>query len=367
MKNSFGQSINVTLFGESHGEAIGCVISGLAPGIRIDSDYISQKLDLRKPYGSISTPRRETDEFEIVSGVFNSRTTGTPLTILIKNTDTKSTDYSSLLDTPRPGHADYTASCKYHNFQDYRGGGHFSGRITAPLVAAGAIITKALEQKNIRIGTHISSLHGINDRSFENTDEDISLLATKKFASLSSDAEKLMISEIEKASSEGDSVGGVLESVVLGIPAGVGEPWFDSMESVISHIIFSVPGVKGVEFGQGFALTEMKGSRANDSFHFENGVVSTKTNNNGGINGGITNGMPITVRTAIKPTPSIYKQQQTVNLKSKTDTTLQIQGRHDPAIIHRARVVIDSCLAIAVADMLAQRYGTDYFTDKDNL
>lgn len=363
MKDTFGQSVSITLFGESHGSKIGCVLSGLAPGIKIDTDHIRQKLSLRQPGGTISTKRREPDAFEIVSGVFEGHTTGTPIAILIPNTDTQSKDYASLLDTPRPGHADYTAQCKYHGYQDYRGGGHFSGRVTAPIVAAGAILQQALEQKGIQIGTHIARLHGIPDRNFADLAEDIASLSEKQFPVLSDKAGQQMLTEIEQAAREGDSVGGVLESAVIGIPAGVGEPWFDSMESVIAHILFSVPAVKGVEFGGGFALSEQYGSQANDSFAYENGKVVTKTNQNGGINGGITNGMPLIVRTAIKPTPSIYKEQETVSLKDGCNTTLQIQGRHDPAIVHRARAVVDACLAIAVADLLAQRYGTDYLKD----
>ncbi len=360
MKNTFGQSISVTLFGESHGEAIGCVIDGAAPGIRIDLEYINKMLDRRRPYGKVGTARREADEPRIVSGVFNGYTTGTPITVLIENKDTKSKDYSALADTPRPGHADYTAAEKYHGFADFRGGGHFSGRITAALVCAGAILSSALEDKGIKIGTHIARLHGIEDRGFEGLEADIDMLSDKLFPALSPEKELEMLREIELAASSGDSVGGVLESVILGVPAGVGEPWFDSMESVISHLLFSIPAVKGVEFGDGFAMAELYGSAANDQFTYKNGKVVTDTNRNGGINGGITNGMPITVRTAVKPTPSIFKEQNTVSLKNKENTRLTLSGRHDPAIVHRARAVVDAVLAIAVADMLTVRYGTDF-------
>lgn len=360
MKNTFGQNVSVTLFGESHGEEIGIVIDGLCPGIEIDEEYIAQKLSLRRPKGRISTARKEKDPFRIVSGVYEGGTTGTPICILIPNGDTKSKDYSSLENLARPGHADYSAQCKYHGFQDKRGGGHFSGRITAPLVAAGAIALKALEDKGIYIGTHIKECHGIKDRGFEDIQSDIKELSNMDFPVLCRESSEKMQSEILLAAREGDSVGGILETAVLGIPAGVGEPWFDSVESTLSHILFSIPGIKGVEFGIGFDFAKKRGSEANDAFKMENGKVVTLTNNNGGINGGITNGMPILFSCAVKPTPSIYKQQETVDYINKEDATLNLSGRHDPAIIHRARIVIDSAVALALCDMLSQRYGTDW-------
>ena len=256
MKNSFGNSIIVTLFGESHGEYIGAIVDGLAPGIKIDRDYINAKLSLRRPNGSIATSRVENDEYRIVSGEFNGYTTGTPLCMLIPNTNQHSKDYGEHLDIPRPSHADYAAECKYHGFEDHRGGGHFSGRITAALVGVGAIIQSALESKGIKIGSHITELHGAFDRGFEEIEKDIDLLASKPFPTLTSEAEERMVKEIEKARSLGDSVGGILESAVIGIPAGVGEPWFDSMESMLSHALFSIPAVKGVEFGLGFAFAD---------------------------------------------------------------------------------------------------------------
>ena len=364
MKNTFGSAIGITLFGESHGEAIGVVIDGLAPGIEIDREEISRMLTLRRPSGSISTSRVEGDEYRIISGAMAGYTTGAPLTVIIPNENVSSKDYSKIKDTPRPSHADYAAHCKYHGYEDYRGGGHFSGRITAPLVVAGAILTSALAKKGVHIGTHISALHGICDRGFQNICEDIAMLRKKSFPTLSDDAEAKMREEILYARGQGDSVGGVLESAIIGLPAGVGEPWFDSVESVISHLLFSVGGVKGVEFGDGFGLAELYGSEANDPFCIEDGRIKTKTNRAGGINGGITNGMPVTVRCAVKPTPSIYKEQNTVNLADMTEESLLIDGRHDPAIIHRARVVIDAVLAIAVADLLTVRYGTDYLSEK---
>ena len=359
MKNTYGHSVSVTILGESHGPEIGAVIDGIAPGIKVNVEYIKNCLELRRPFGKISTTRCEDDNFRIVSGVFNGYTTGTPLTILIPNVDTRSKDYSKLLDTPRPSHADYTATCKYHGYQDYRGGGHFSGRVTAALVAAGALIRAALEVKGIKIATHISSLHGISDRAIEG-DSDIEILQKKRFAVLDDAAEASMIECIEAAANDGDSVGGVLETIITGVPAGVGEPFFDSMESALSHILFSIPGIKGVEFGAGFGITDMLGSEANAPFVVIDNKVCTSNNNDGGINGGITNGMPILFRCAVRPTPSIYKEQSTVRISEMKEENLTIEGRHDPAIIHRVRAVVDAAAAIAVADMLAVRYGTDY-------
>lgn len=362
MKNTFGQSVSFTLFGESHGEDIGIIIDGLAPGIKVDNDYIRLQLDRRRPSGRISTSRSEADNFRIVSGVFNNRTTGTPICILIPNTNKKSGDYSKLAVLPRPGHADYTAMCKYHGFQDYRGGGHFSGRLTAPLVAAGTIARMALAEKGIYIGTHIKTLAGKSDRSFdtENIRSDIDSLAKSKFPVLDEKSGAEMRAEAEKAASEGDSVGGILETTVIGMPAGVGEPWFDSVESILSHALFSIPAVKGVEFGDGFALADMKGSTANDCFTTDGKSIATKTNHNGGINGGITNGMPLLFRLAIKPTPSIFKEQDTVDLNTMENTRLQIEGRHDPTIVHRAAPVVDAVTAMILCDLLAGRFGTDY-------
>ena len=360
MKNTFGQSVSVTVFGESHGEAIGAIIDGLAPGIRVDTDNIEKKLSLRRPSGKISTSRCEGDEFSIISGVFNGYTTGTPICILIPNKSTKSSDYDTLLDKPRPGHADYTAACKYHGFQDPRGGGHFSGRITAPIVAAAALIEPALKEKGIFVATHISSLCGIADDSFGDYLKDAEALADKSFPTISDECGRKMREAIEAIASEGDSVGGILESVIYGLPGGLGEPYFDSLESTISHAVFSVPGVKGIEFGLGFGFANLKGSEANDPIRTDGKKIYTKTNNNGGINGGISNGMPITLRTAIKPTPSVFKEQDTVSLSKMQNERLTISGRHDPAIIHRARAVIDATLILAVADALAVRYGTDF-------
>lgn len=364
MKNVYGNSISVTLFGESHGEQIGAVIDGLAPGIEVDMEFIHKQLELRKPQGKISTKRVEADEPHIVSGVFEGKTTGTPLCILFENQNTKSKDYSKTKDLMRPGHADFTAIEKYHGFADYRGGGHFSGRITTPIVAAGAILIQALQKKGIYIGSHIQKCGPIEDKKFTDYETEIAKVNELVFPVLDEDAAKNIYAYMVQAAEEGDSVGGILETVVTGVPSGVGEPWFDTMESMLAHALFSVPAVKGVEFGEGFRFADMKGSEANDAFEMKDGKVVTKTNHNGGINGGITNGMPIRFQTVVKPTPSIYKKQETVNMATMENEVMQIQGRHDPAIIPRARVVVDSMTAIVLADMLAMRYGTDWLYEE---
>ena len=361
MKNTFGNALSVTLFGESHGAEIGAVIDGLAPGIRIDTDYIKKQMNKRRAYGKISTGRQEEDAVEIVSGVFDGFTTGTPLTLIIKNQNTRSGDYQR--SAARPSHADYTGYCKYHGFEDYRGGGHFSGRLTAPLVAAGAIVSYALKNKGIFIGTHIKKCAGISDRNFENLAEDLENIDDKIFAVLDDKSAEKMKEKIEKIAEQKDSVGGILETAITGLPAGVGEPWFDSFESMISHGIFSIPAVKAIEFGAGFSLADMLGSEANDPLKYDGENVVSLTNNNAGINGGITNGMPVIFRTVIKPTPSIFKEQQTVDFINKTDTVLELKGRHDPCIVHRAAVVQSSVAALAAADLLIQRFGTDYLRE----
>ena len=360
MKNTIGNNLSVTLFGESHGEAIGCVIDGLSPGITVDEEFIASQMEKRKGINSISTPRREEDKVKILSGVFEGKTTGTPVCMMIENGNTNSKDYSSTRFLARPGHADYTAECKYHGYQDFRGGGHFSGRITAPLVAAGAIAVSALRKKGIYIGTHISRCGDIADRDFANISEDIYILDTLDMPVLCEEKRGSMLSLIESVREQGDSIGGILSTVVTGMPEGVGEPWFDTVEGMLSHALFSIPAVKGIEFGKGFGFSDIKGSKANDPFAVKDGKTVTLTNNNGGVNGGITNGMPITFNLAIKPTPSIYKKQNTVDMKTGKEAELEIKGRHDPAIIHRARVVVDSVTALVLCDLLVTRFGTDY-------
>ena len=360
MKNTFGSSISITLFGESHGPYIGAVLDGLAPGIPVDEETIRRDLALRRPQNALSTARQEQDPFQIVSGIMDGKTTGTALCILIPNSDTHSRDYAPTRAKARPGHADYTAYCKYHGFEDYRGGGHFSGRITAAVVAVGSIVRSALEARGVVIGSHICRCHGVQDRAFADLDEDIRALRFASFPVLDSQVWEEMQQTILQARENLDSVGGVLETAVVGMPAGVGEPWFDSIESVLSHALFGIPGVKGVEFGLGFGFADKTGSEANDPFAMIDGRVATTTNNNGGVNGGITNGMPLLFRCAVKPTPSIASPQKTVDFFENTDAVIEIKGRHDPAIIHRARVVVDSITALVLADLLAQRYGTDW-------
>ncbi|MBR0087714.1 MAG: chorismate synthase [Lachnospiraceae bacterium] len=359
-------------------------MDGLTPGITVDEDRIGYMLKKRRPYGSISTGRVEQDPYEIVSGVFQGKTTGTPLCFLIPNQQQDSTVYEENRGPARPGHADYTAFMKYHGFEDFRGGGHFSGRLTAALTAAGALVMSALEEKGIYIGTHIKKLGQVEDRNFqevciheeenaqqtpEKTDifealkEDIAYLYSQRFPVLDKKKAALMQEEILKAKEALDSVGGILETAVCGLPAGLGEPWFDTAEGVLSQALFSIPGVKGVEFGDAFALSSGYGSEYNDRFVQINGQTLTKTNRNGGVNGGIMNGMPVVFRTAVKPTPTIGKAQETVDFIKEENTVISGKGRHDPAIIHRAAVVQDAVTALVIYDMMAVRYGTDWAGD----
>lgn len=355
MKNNFGTNISMTIFGESHGPCIGITLDGLPAGFKINLERIKEDMEKRKAKGSISTQRHEDDEVEIVSGFFNGYTTGTALTILIQNKNTQSKDYSDIQYRLRPGHADFSAYEKYHGFQDYRGGGHFSGRLTAPIVAAGSICRQILETKNILIGSHIEQLYALHDAPFSNNIDElkkqIQTLNKKEFATLDEQVAQNMEQAILEAKNGQDSIGGILESAIINLPAGMGEPFFDSIESILAHLLFSIPAVKGVSFGAGFQMAAKKGSEANDAF-IMNDTIQTKTNNNGGINGGISNGMPIIIHTCIKPTPSIYKTQETVDYKTKESQTLNIKGRHDPCILHRARIVVDSMIAFGILDLL---------------
>lgn len=361
MKNTIGDNVRLTLWGESHSKYIGVVLDGICPGIKIDEDFIKEQLSKRRPNKKIETSRVETDNFQIASGVFNGYTTGEAISIIIENNDTKSKDYEQIKEVARPSHADYTAYVKAKGYNDYRGGGHFSGRLTACIVAAGAILIKALQDKNIYIGTHIKKCGNVVDREFGNVENDIHHILNKSFPTLD-DVEDQIKEEILKVASANDSIGGILQTGIVNLPAGLGDAWFSSVEGKIANALFSIGAVKGVEFGKGFSFSEMVGSDANDSFYINNNKVYTKTNHNGGINGGITNGMPVVFNTAVKPTPSISKEQDTINFKTLENTKLTINGRHDPAIIRRMTVVIDSIVAIVVADLLATRYG-NYFLD----
>ena len=351
----------VTVFGESHGAGIGAVLDGIPAGIPVNDEFIKHQLSLRRPSGDISTPRVEADNFIIYSGVYNGFTTGTPLCIVIPNENTISKDYEADRFLARPSHADYVAYEKYNGFEDYRGGGHFSGRVTTGLVAVGAVAITALKQKGIKIGTHISKCAGINDAAFSDLEAEIDALNNMQFAVLDDEKAQEMQNAIKAAKADCDSVGGVLETAVIGMPVGVGEPWFDTLEGLLSHALFSIPAIKGVEFGLGFNIADLKGSEANDPFEISNGKVITKTNNNGGINGGISNGMPIVFRSAVKPTPTIAKEQNTINFKENEAAFLKTSGRHDPCIIHRARVVVDSMVAITLCDALTAKFGTDWW------
>ena len=366
MKNTFGTALGLTIFGESHGAAVGAVLDGLTAGLPVDEAYIAERMDRRRARGDgLSTARTEADAVEFLSGVYEGHTTGTAVTLMIRNLNTRSGDYAKTADLLRPGHADFTAYAKYHGFQDARGGGHFSGRVTAALVAGGSIVLAALQRAGIDITTHIARCAGLADTPFALDDPaalaaQVETLASKTegFAVLDTAVEEPMKAAIRAAGAEGDSVGGILETVITGVPAGIGEPFFDSVESEIAHLAFAIPAVKGIEFGAGFAFADLRGSQANDPFTMRDGKVVTATNKNGGINGGIANGMPIVFRTAVKPTPSIYKEQDTVDYIAKADAKLQIKGRHDPCIVPRAAVVQNTLAAFAVLDLLTVRYGT---------
>ena len=366
MKNTFGADLALTIFGESHGRAVGAVLDGMAAGVPVDEAFLAACMDKRRARGDgLSTPRVEADAVQLLSGVVNGRTTGTAIALMIENRNTRSADYAKTADLLRPGHADYTAYAKYHGFQDARGGGHFSGRVTAALVAGGAIVLGALDRAGINIATHIGRCAGVADTPFA-LDDPATLSAqaerllakTEGFALLDPAVEEPMKAAIRAAGAAGDSVGGVLETAILGLPAGVGEPYFDSVESTLAHLAFSIPAVKGIEFGTGFGFADQKGSEANDAFRMQNGRVVTATNHNAGLNGGISNGMPVVFRTVVKPTPSIYKQQDTVDYLAKKDAKLSIQGRHDPCIVPRAAIVQTCAAALAVGDLLTARYGT---------
>ena len=360
MKNTFGSAVSLTIFGESHGPAIGAVLDGLAAGLPVEEQFIAECMDRRRARGDgLSTSRTEPDRVEILSGVLDGHTTGTPVTLIVRNTNTRSGDYARTAALLRPGHADYTAWAKYGGFQDARGGGHFSGRITAASVAAGAICQQVLARLGIQVYTHIARCAGIPDAALPADGTLPAPAAPGHFSLVDPGRETAMQEAIRAAGAAGDSVGGILETVVTGLPAGVGEPFFDSVESELSHLMFSVPAVKGIEFGAGFRFADLNGSTANDPFRMgENGRVVTATNRNGGVNGGITNGMPVVFRTVVKPTPSIYKQQETVDYIAKKDAELTIHGRHDPCIVPRAAVVQDTLTALGILDLWTVRYGT---------
>lgn len=358
MSGIYGMNIKMSIFGESHGASIGLVIDGLPPGLALDTEQIAREMARRAPgKDKFSTPRKEVDSFQIQSGFFNGYTTGTPLCAIIANSDQHSKDYSILKDKMRPGHADYAGFVHYHGYNDYRGGGHFSGRLTAPLVFIGAVAKQALAQQGIIVGAHILRIADIKEENFNPMGVDdiiLTELSKKSFCVLDDALGEKMQQRILAAKAELNSVGGVVEAIVQHLPAGIGAPYFDSLESRLSHALFSVPAVKGIEFGDGFALAEMTGAEANDQLHYTDGQVTAYSNHNGGITGGISNGMPLIFRAAIKPTPSIARKQQTVSLLNQCDTELEIAGRHDPCIVQRAVPVIEAVTAWTVWDLLLE-------------
>lgn len=358
MSSTWGNNIKLSLFGESHGEAIGINIDGLPPGISLDLEEINFEMRRRAPgKDKLSTSRVEKDEFQILSGYFNSKTTGSPLCMLIKNTNTKSKDYEKTKNLMRPGHADFTAIKKYLGHNDYRGGGHFSGRMTAPICFAGAIAKQILKEKGIMVGSHVKSIGHLEDGSFDKVEISEGLLDDlkhRKIPTILEEKANEMEELILEVKEDKDSIGGVVELAVLNLKAGLGSPFFDSIESTISQLVFSVPGVKGIEFGAGFNISKMKGSQANDEFYIEEEKVRTYTNNNGGILGGISNGMPIVFRVALKPTPSIGKKQRTIDIGKYENREIEIVGRHDPCIVIRALPVLEAVTALAILDLLLE-------------
>ncbi len=354
MSSFFANNIKISIFGQSHSKAIGVVADGLPFGFKPDMDKLQEFMGRRAPgKNKFSTKRKEKDEFIILSGIKNEALCGAPFAAEIPNSDTRSQDYSQLKDIPRPGHADLTAQLKYKGFQDEAGGGHFSGRLTAPLCLVGGICIQILESEGIYIGSHIYNIAGVADEAFDPvkvTKDSFSGLDSKVIPTISADAGEKMAEKINSAREDGDSVGGIIECAVTGLPAGLGEPMFDGMENRIASIIFAIPAVKGIEFGAGFDVCNMRGSENNDSYTVKEGKVVSETNNHGGILGGITSGMPLIFRAAFKPTPSIFKKQKSVSLSEMKEKELEINGRHDPCIVPRAVPCVEAAAAIAVLD-----------------
>ena len=357
MASVWGSNIKMTIFGGSHTEAIGVVIDNLPANEKIDLEAVRVQMARRAPgKDKAVTARAEADEPQILSGLLDGVTTGAPLAVIIQNTNVRSKDYTQFKSHPRPGHADYTAGVRYNGANDIRGGGHFSGRLTACLVFAGAVCRQILERRGIVIGAHALQIGAEKDESFDPvrvSAEELSALNTRFFSVTKPEAEVAMREEIEKARLDADSIGGVIECAAVGVPAGIGSPMFGGIENVLASILYGIPAVKGVEFGSGFGAAELRGSENNDAFYFgEDGRVYTETNNAGGILGGISTGMPIVFRVAVKPTPSIGKVQKTVNLEEKENDILEITGRHDPCIVPRAIPVVEAAAAIALLDLM---------------
>ncbi len=354
MSSTYGETLKLSIFGQSHGTAIGMTLDGIPAGLPVDMEVLQEFLNRRAPgQHDYSTPRKEEDRPEFLSGIVNGYTCGAPLAAIIRNTNTHSRDYSNLIETPRPGHADYTAQIKYAGYQDVSGGGHFSGRLTAPLCIAGGLCKQWLEKSGIRIGAHIAVAANVADDPLflDPVNPNLTLIQTD-FPVLNPEAGKRMRDAIAKARLDGDSVGGIIECVITGLPAGIGEPMFGGMESRIAQIVYGIPAVKGIDFGSGFSSAYMLGSQNNDAFTCIDGQIRTKTNHCGGILGGITNGMPLIFSAAIKPTPSISKEQTTINMNTLQEQSLRIKGRHDPCIVPRAVPVVEAAAAIAIYDAI---------------
>ena len=362
MSSEFGKILRISVFGQSHGRAVGVNIDGLPAGEAIDLEELQRFLDRRKPGKSpLSTARKETDAPELLSGLENGKTCGAPLCAVIWNSDQRSSDYGELRDKPRPGHADYTAAIKWEGLADMRGGGHFSGRLTAPLCVAGGIAKQILARRGVYVGAHLASVGTVGGERFplHPTPELFEKIAAKPFPVLDDSAGERMQSEILAAKNDLDSVGGVIECAAVGLPAGLGDPMFDGVENRLAAALFGIPAVKGVEFGAGFDAAARRGSENNDPFTVEEGRIRAETNHAGGILGGITTGMPLVLRTAVKPTPSIGRPQRTVSLSRREETELQIHGRHDPCIAHRAVPVVEAVTAAVLLDMLLEgNHGT---------
>lgn len=358
MSGIFGLNIKMSIYGESHGKAIGVVLDGLPPGLALDEEAVSREMARRAPgQSALTTARKEKDAVEIQSGFFNGYTTGTPLCARIANSDQHSKDYSILKDKMRPGHGDYAGYVRYQGYNDYRGGGHFSARLTAPLVFAGAVAKQVLAQYGITVGAHILRIHDITEPGFNPLGESeatLKAIDAKSFPVINDNIGEQMQNCILTAKGVLNSVGGVIELMAINLPAGLGAPYFDSVESRLSQILFSVPAVKGIEFGEGFGFAQLTGAEANDQMHYEEGKVRCYTNHNGGITGGLTNGMPLVFRVAMKPTPSISREQKTVSLAEQSDTTLTVVGRHDPCIVQRAVPVIEAVTAWTLWDLLIE-------------
>ena len=352
MSSTYGENLKLSIFGQSHGPAIGMTLDGIPAGLPVDTDALQEFLNRRAPgQDDLSTPRKEADQPEFLAGIVDGYTCGAPIAAVIRNTNTRSADYDNLKDTPRPGHADYTAQIKYGGYQDAAGGGHFSGRLTAPLCIAGGLCKQWLEEMGIRIGAHIDFLGGITDTAFDPIEPEIKFVRSK-FPVLSMQAGQAMKKRIDDVRAEHDSIGGEIECAITGVPAGLGEPIFGGVESRLAQILYGIPAVKCVEFGAGKAVAYSKGSQINDPFTVEDGQIKTTTNHCGGILGGITNGMAILFRVSIKPTPSIGKLQQSVNLATMEEVSLEIKGRHDPCIVPRAVPVVEAAAAIAIYDLI---------------